>query len=186
MPDLLDIYQHEAPKYDLLVSREDYQGNLLPALGRVGEVQGKRVVEFGAGTGRLTAQLAPIVRSIQAFDASEPMLDVARTKLQALGLSNWSVDVADHRRIPVGDGVADVSVAAWSICCLAAYTGDLWEHEVETGLTEMARVVAPGGRIVVIETLGTGYSSPNVPEELKPYYSKLASKRFSATWIRTD
>jgi ubiquinone/menaquinone biosynthesis C-methylase UbiE len=186
MSDLLAIYQNEAPKYDLLVSREDYQDNLLPALNAIKQIDGKRIVEFGAGTGRLTRLLAPHAQSIMAFDACEPMLKVAETRLRALRLSNWRIAVADHRSVPVESQCADLAISGWSICCLAVYEGEKWEDALEKGLSEMNRVVVPDGMVVVIETMGTGYASPNPPEGLKAYYRILELQGFKSTWIRTD
>jgi len=186
MSDLMAIFQEQAPKYDLLVSREDYQGNLLQCLRSIVPVEGRRVVELGAGTGRLTRQLAPLAASIDAFDAAEPMLKVAETRLRALGLGNWRLQVADNRKVPVQTQWADVVVAAWSICCLAAYEGEGWIREVQTALGEMQRVTAPGGTALIIETLGTGYSTPNAPAELRPYYQLLEREGFNSVFIRTD
>jgi ubiquinone/menaquinone biosynthesis C-methylase UbiE len=186
MPDLLSIYQHEASKYDLLVSREDHDGNLLRALCEATPLHGKRVVEFGAGTGRVTLLLAPIAKSILAFDSAEPMIKVAEKILQEAHLHNWKFEVADHRKVPAPTHSADVAIAGWSICCLAAYEGENWQRELETGLAEMERVIVPGGTTIIIETLGTGYSSPNAPEGLRPYYGILDTKGFRSTWIRTD
>jgi len=184
--DLMAIFQQQAPKYDLLVSHEDYQGNLLRCLSSITPLSGKRVVEFGAGTGRLTRLLAPLVESIEAFDAAGPMLVVAKKRLLEVGLNNWSLEVADNRKIPARTHSADLVVAAWSICCLAAYEGDHWQREVDTALDEMRRVAAAGGKLVIIETLGTGCSSPNAPEGLRPYYDHLEKNGFSSNWIRTD
>jgi ubiquinone/menaquinone biosynthesis C-methylase UbiE len=186
MPDLLEVFQRQAPKYDRLVSREDYQGNLMPALRSIAQFDAKRIVEFGAGTGRLTRLLAPIAGSIFAFDASAPMLEVAECTMQPSGLHNWRFEVADHRKVPIKSHTADVAIAAWSICCLVAYGGDNWKAELATGLSEMARVVVPDGVIAIIETLGTGYLAPNAPAGLKEYYRILESTGFKSTWIRTD
>ena len=57
MPDYQAIYQNQAAQYELMVSREDYQGNLLPALNAIRPLAGLDVVELGAGTGRLTRQM---------------------------------------------------------------------------------------------------------------------------------
>lgn len=64
MPDHPEIYRSQAEQYDTLVSNEDYQNNLLPALQKLTSFNNKTVVEFGAGTGRVTCLLAPLVRSI--------------------------------------------------------------------------------------------------------------------------
>jgi len=186
MPDLFGIFQNQAPKYDVLVSREDYQQNLLPALTKITPFHGKRVVEFGAGTGRVTCLLAPIVESIVAFDSSDPMLKVVEEALREQKLDNWRLAVADHRHVPAASGMAQIAISGWSICCLAVYSGENWVRNLDEGLHEMKRVVEPDGMIVIIETLGTGFSSPHAPDGLKAYYGRLAEKGFRTTWIRTD
>lgn len=186
MSDLMTIFQEQAPKYDLLVSREDWEGNLLKCLLSIAPLAGRRIVELGAGTGRLTRLLAPLAGSIQAFDAAEPMLKVAEGRLEALGLKNWKLGVADNRRVPAQSRSAEVVAAAWSICCLAAYEGENWRGEVDLALEEMRRIAAPGGVIIIIETLGTGWSTPHAPEGLQPYYQHLESRGFKSVCIRTD
>ena len=186
MPDFDSIFRDQAPKYDVLVSKEDYQKNLLPALMKITSFHRKKVVEFGAGTGRLTIMLAPIVESILAFDSYVPMLKVAEEKLKALNLMNYELKVADHRHVPAESAVADIAISAWAICCLAAFGGQSWQEAVDEGLSEMKRTTMSGGLIVIIETLGTGFSSPHPPDGLREYYSHLESRGFQSTWIRTD
>ena len=186
MPDLLEIFANQPAKYDLLVSREDYGGNLLPALRDITPFRGMRIVEFGAGSGRVTRLLAPEAQTIDAFDSSHPMLVEAGRRLGELGLANWRLDAADHRRVPAPTGAADVAISGWSMCCLAVYSAANWEHEVDAGLREMGRVTKPGGKIIIIETLGTGFQEPHPPEPLTAYYARLAEKGFQSRWIRTD
>src|SRR5262249_57569695 len=73
----VDIYEHHAEWYDRLVSREDHPGALLPAVLRVCPLDGARIVEFGAGTGRVTRLIASRARRVHAFDRSLPMLYLA-------------------------------------------------------------------------------------------------------------
>ena len=77
--DLKEIYASRAPEYERLVAREDFAGNILKALQEIRVLAELDVVELGAGTGRLTCMLAPFVRSIRAFDASDHMLGVNLT-----------------------------------------------------------------------------------------------------------
>src|SRR5262245_50311327 len=69
-----DIYDHHAQWFDRLVSREDRSGALLPAVLAVCPLDGARVVEFGAGTGRVTRLVAERARRVHAFDGSLHMI----------------------------------------------------------------------------------------------------------------
>jgi len=185
-PDYKGIYDNQAAQYDLLVAREDYQQNIMRALNQIAPLEGRDVVELGAGTGRLTSMLAPIAKSIQAFDASAHMLDVAIIKLRQSGLHNWRAEVADHRKLLVADGLADIVIAGWSICYTVVWHPEAWRDELAAALAEMRRVARPGGTIIILETLGTGYETPHPPDSLADYYAALAAEGFASTWIRTD
>lgn len=186
MPDHSEIYRSQAEQYESLVSREDCQQNIFPALQQIIPFENLMVVEFGAGTGRLTCQLAPVVKFIHAFDISQHMLDVAATKLRQNGLQNWRTMVGDHRHISIEDGIADVVISGWSICYVVVDNPETWEGELSKVLGEMRRVVRPGGMIILLETLGTGCEYPQPPDNLRPYYAYLEAHDFQHTCIRTD
>lgn len=186
MPDHPEIYRSQAEQYEALVSREDYPGNLLPALQKITSFNNKHVVEFGAGTGRLTTQVAPLAKSIEAYDISQHMLDLAGQKLTQSGLTNWRTQTADHRRVPAADHSADVILSGWSVCYVVVDHPQGWQAEIDKVLAEMNRVLIPGGKIILIETLGTGFETPHPPEHLVEYYAYLESIGFSRTWLRTD
>jgi ubiquinone/menaquinone biosynthesis C-methylase UbiE len=181
LPDLDAIYRTRADDYDRLVAREDHAGNILRAIGEVAPLAGADVVEFGAGTGRLTALLAPRARSILACDASDHMLERARANLERLGLDNWRLEAADHRSVPAPAGGADLAVAGWTIHAVADEPSEL-----RAALDEMGRVLRPGGTVVILETLGTGHTEPHPPPELIPYYDHLAKLGFQSRAFRTD
>jgi ubiquinone/menaquinone biosynthesis C-methylase UbiE len=187
MIDYERIYNEQAAEYERLVAREDYQENIFAALNRVRPLEGLDVVELGAGTGRLTCMVAPLVRTIQAFDASVHMLEVATAKLEESELRNWRTALADHRQLPVDDQVADLAISGWSIVYTVVGYEETWRRELGQALAEMRRVLRPGGTIIILETLGTGYETPTPPDELKSYYAFLEGEEgFSSTWIRTD
>ena len=52
MSNLKSIYRSEAERYQALVGREDYEDHLLKAILEIGPLDGKDVLELGAGTGR--------------------------------------------------------------------------------------------------------------------------------------
>ena len=188
MPDFKTIYAEHAEQYDLLVAREDYQQNIIRAVSRIRPLGGLEVVEFGAGTGRLTGLLAPLVRSILAFDASRHMLDVAAAKLARAGPANWKLAVAANRDLPTDDQSADLAIAGWTFGHMTEWYAATWRDEIGRAVREMRRVLRPGGTAIILETLGTGWERPHPPSEvLAAYYAMLeADYGFASTWIRTD
>ncbi len=180
------IYQSEGDRYEALVAHEDYQGNILRAIEEIIHVNGLDVLDLGAGTGRLTLLLAPFARSIRSFDVSEEMLRVCRDRLIASGLSNWQVDVADHRQLPVSDHSADLAVSGWSVSYLAVWDEENGPAELDRWLGEMKRVLRPGGTIILLESLGSGNETPIRLEHVESTYRWLDANGFENKWIRTD
>jgi ubiquinone/menaquinone biosynthesis C-methylase UbiE len=180
------IYQSEGDRYEALVSREDYRGNILRAIEEILDLDGLDALDLGAGTGRLTLLLAPRVKSIRSFDASTEMLRVCRERLLASGLSNWQVDVADHRRLPVADHSTDLVVSGWSVSYLAVWDKENGTAELDKWLDEMIRVLRSGATIILFESLGTGNESPMRLEHVESTYQWLDTHGFQNKWIRTD
>ena len=180
------IYQTDGDRYEALIAREDYEGNIMKALDEIVNVDGLDVIDIGAGTGRLACLLAPRAKSIQAFDASEEMLRVCHQKLEASGLKNWEVQVADHRQIPVADHSVDLVVSGWSVAYLYVWNPETWRSELEKWLGEMKRILRPDSFIVLFESLTTGSETPVKLDHLKDYYPWLNEVGFQSKWIRTD
>ena len=180
------IYQNDGDRYEALISREDYQGNIPRAIDEIINVDGLDVFDLGAGTGRLTLLLAPRARSIHAFDVSAEMLRVCRERLIASGLSNWQVDVADHRQLPVPTHSADLVVSGWSVSYLAVWNQENGTAELDKWLSEMKRVLRKDGTIILFESLGTGNEEPIRLEHVESTYQWLDDNGFASKWIRTD
>jgi ubiquinone/menaquinone biosynthesis C-methylase UbiE len=186
VPDEHAIYARHADQYDRLVSREDRDGRLLPALQAVRPLEGLDIVELGAGTGRLTLLLAPLARRVCALDASRHMLARAAAKLQSGRRPRIRLAVADHRALPVASESADTAIAGWSLCYLVVDHPLTWRQELRRGLGEMRRVLRPAGTIMLLETLGTGHEVPHRTGLLADYYAFLEQDGFASSWIRTD
>jgi ubiquinone/menaquinone biosynthesis C-methylase UbiE len=187
MPDHTEVYNNQAEQYERLISREDYQLNIDRTIRKIRNFDQLDIIDMGAGTGRLTCLLAPQARSIIALDSSQSMLDVTAQKLEKAGLINWAIKVADHRALPLEDKSADVIVAGWSICYLGSSNVEGWEENIHKVIAEMNRVLRPGGTIIILETLGTGYEESTPPSFLKGYYSLLENNYgLTHTSVRTD
>lgn len=186
MPAESDVYDTKADNYDLLVSREDYQANILPAISQAQALGGFRIVELGAGTGRLTRLVAPNAQFVHAFDLSHHMLTRAES-FWSTGLpENITLAVADSACIPLADQCADMILAGWSFCYLAVWGENNWKQRLDAGMAEIRRLIRPGGSAVILETAGTGFETPHPPAHLDAYFEYLHTQGFDYSWIRTD
>jgi ubiquinone/menaquinone biosynthesis C-methylase UbiE len=171
------LYTQHAAAYEILVSHEDYQDNLLRAIQSIQPLAGTVAAEFGAGTGRLTALLARHVRRLHAFDFTYSMLRLAQLKQRREGWSNVSLALADSRCMPVRPGWANLAVEGWAFLQIAVWHPQDWQVHLGRALDEMQRLVRPGGRLILIETLGTGETAPKVVPFFREVYAFLEAER---------
>jgi ubiquinone/menaquinone biosynthesis C-methylase UbiE len=170
MPDFREIYAHEAERYHRLVCAEDHRGELPRALARVAPLDGARVLEVGMGTGRVTRLLLEAGASVVGYEASAAMLAVAR---QHLGNRFHAVQ-ADVREVSLPSGSADVALAGWTLGHFCEWYAPRSLNEIGAVLEKMTGALAPGGTLIVIETLGTGSERPGAPSAaLADYYAWL-------------
>ncbi len=100
------------------------------------------VVDFGTGTGRMLTLFAGMARRVEGIDLSHQMLTVARSKLQEAGSVNASVRHGDATSSPYGDSSASLVIIHQVLHFL---------DDPGRALVEAARVLAPGGRLIVVE-----------------------------------
>jgi ubiquinone/menaquinone biosynthesis C-methylase UbiE len=110
--------------------------------------QTQTVLDVGTGTGFIAAGLAPRTDRLIAIDNSAAMLDVARNNLTQLGIENVDVHEADLTQLPLRDDAVDAAVANMVL------------HHAENPaemLTEMTRVVRPGGWVAITDAVEHPY-----------------------------
>ena len=183
-----DIYRYRAEQFDRLVAREDRRGNLFAALNDIRPLQGLKVVEFGAGTGRVTRMLSVAVERIFSFDIEPAMLKQADAAMCTSGMTNWHLSLGDNGRMPVASSCADLVIEGWSFAHVIGWYPQDWRERTNGMLEEMERILKPGGTAILIETMGTGTRRPKVPnrrlEVLFQYWQEECG--FEYRWIRTD
>jgi demethylmenaquinone methyltransferase/2-methoxy-6-polyprenyl-1,4-benzoquinol methylase len=141
------IFSEIAPSYDLLnhlLSLNIDRGWRAPALEAL--AQEKRphgtILDICAGTLDVSAEVARtkgFEGSVIAVDFAEPMLRRGREKTR--GLSVYPL-VADALQLPLASGSADGIIVAFGARNFDA---------LDTALRELARVLAPGARLVILE-----------------------------------
>ena len=100
------------------------------------------IADLGCGTGPLTATLAPFVQRVIAVDASAAMLAAARRRLD--GLSNVEIRQGELEALPIEPGQVDAAVMSLVLHYIA---------EPQKALGEAARVLRPGGRLIVVDMM---------------------------------
>ncbi|HWI20729.1 MAG TPA: metalloregulator ArsR/SmtB family transcription factor [Vicinamibacterales bacterium] len=98
--------------------------------------------DLGCGTGQVSELLAPHVAKVVAVDGSTDMVQAARKRLK--GLHQVDVRRGDMEALPIDAAQLDVAVTALVL------------HHVPDparALTEMHRVIKPGGRVLIVDML---------------------------------
>lgn len=182
------IYANDAERYERLIAREDQRGNLFQTLMEIHPFAGKTIVEFGAGTGRLTRIMSVLVDYIHAFDIAPAMLTEGYRVLSETGMENWSFTQADNRHMPIISNIADIVLEGWSFGHVMSWYPETWQVETDNMLAEMERIVKPDGTMILIETMGTGNRKPSPPSaDLGKLYDYWQEQHgFQYQWIRTD
>ncbi len=180
-----EVYRTEPAKYDRLVTAEDAFGELAQ---RVSTLAGEAttIVDVGAGTGRLTAQLCQTGNQVHGVDRAPAMLDIAKHKLAGCP-GVWELSVGDARSLPVSDNWAYASIAGWVYGHMTGWYPSTWEVELAGALAELDRIVKDGGIQVIVDTLGTAVEEPGPPTaELGAYHQILETRGFELSVLRTD
>jgi phosphatidylethanolamine/phosphatidyl-N-methylethanolamine N-methyltransferase len=98
------------------------------------------VLEVAAGTGLVTAAVAPVVGRLLATDYSAPMVERLAERVRREGLANVTCRVADLYALDLPAASFDAVVGANVLHLLP---------DLEGALAAMRRLLRPGGRLVV-------------------------------------
>jgi len=134
-----DAYARWAPIYDRVFTAVMKPGRLASAeaVNRIGG----HVLDVGVGTG-LELPMFDRAEKITGIDLSEPMLEIARKRVADLGLKNVEALIAmDAMNLTFADASFDCAVAPYVITTVP---------DPERTMDEMARVVKPGGELIIV------------------------------------
>lgn len=150
-----------AEMFDDIAGRYDFMNHFLSlgidrgwrrkALERLAADRPGTLLDIATGTGDLAILAARMLRPgrIVGVDISTGMLALGADKVKKAGLDHLiTLREGDSENLPFEDGAFDAVTSAFGV--------RNFEH-LEKGLSEMARVLKPGGKAVILE-----FTSPSV------------------------
>jgi ubiquinone/menaquinone biosynthesis C-methylase UbiE/DNA-binding transcriptional ArsR family regulator len=138
-----DYFAQNAAHWDelrsLYVSEADVEEAILAA---VGPGPFRRLIDLGTGAGRMLSLLGPMAQTALGLDLSQQMLNIARRATADDGLSHCELRHGDIFSTQLPGGCADLVVVHQVLHYLA---------DPAAAVAEAARLVAPGGRLVIVD-----------------------------------
>jgi len=105
------------------------------------DVRGRSVLDVGCGDGALAVELRKRGAAVTGIDASDSMIEAARARAKAEGV-DIAFQAAAVEHLPFPPESFDVAVAVTILCFV---------DDAAPAFREMARVLRPGGRLVIGE-----------------------------------
>jgi phosphatidylethanolamine/phosphatidyl-N-methylethanolamine N-methyltransferase len=162
-----------APIYDLVFGAVFDRGR--QAAIAAAEQVGGRILEVGVGTGISLPGYSAANRII-GIDLSEPMLRKAQERVAELSLKNVvRLEVMDAEHLSFADASFDVVVAHYVVSTVP---------NPEAALDEFARVVRPGGEIVIVSRVGADAGLRRVAEGMLQPVVRRLGWRTEFSWDR--
>ena len=123
-------------------------------------------LELGAGTGLNLAHYGPEVEDLVLLEPDPHMASKLEERLRAAGRPRTRIVTGSAHRLPFGDASFDTVVGTLVLCTIP---------DPERALSEVARVLRPGGRLLFLEHVRSG--DPGLArwqDRLRPVWSFVA------------
>ena len=176
------MFNNIAPTYDMLNHRLSWdidKGWRRKAIEALVPYHPQTLLDVATGTGDFALQAQRLLEGVHitGVDISEGMMSIGRQKVQALGLSDViHFERQDCTQLSYADNTFDAVTAAFGIRNFA---------DLDKGLSEMCRVLKPGGHLSIVE-LSTPVRFPMkqlfhvYSHTVLPIYGRFISKDTSA------
>lgn len=142
------MFDNIAPKYDLLNRMLSLGIDVWwrrKALGYLRDLKPKTILDVATGTADVAIMAAKMLQPdrVVGIDIANQMLDLGRVKIHREGLdSRITLETGDSEQLRFEDAAFDAVTVAFGVRNF---------ERLEKGLSEMLRVLRPGGRVVILE-----------------------------------
>jgi ubiquinone/menaquinone biosynthesis C-methylase UbiE len=191
---IADLYSRRSQTYD----DGDWHPRIAHRLVEHARItRGQHVLDIGTGTGMVAIEAAQLVGSegrVVGVDISNEMLEQARQKVEALGLSNIQFQLADAEALDFPENTFDV------VLCSSAF---IWMSDLNAALRLWHRLLKPGGLIgfhafaetafvggvvtqKVAEKYGISYAMSKPTGTIEKCHDLLAAAGFEAIEIKSE
>lgn len=146
---MIKFYNDNAAHYDK--EQDEFGFVRVPeweiVLGAIKEVARKShsVLEIGAGTGRFTLEIAPMVKQVTAVDISNKMLDCMRQKMIVNGVSNIEPICGDFMELNFDKKFG----------LIISFSAIEYIKDSKALFAKISELLAPGGHLIVTTTHDT-------------------------------
>jgi ubiquinone/menaquinone biosynthesis C-methylase UbiE len=107
---------------------------------------GQRVMDLGCGTGALTLRAAQLGAKVRGIDINAQMLEIAGQRVREAGLTE-TVDLVEMGVAELDSEETESYDAVMSGLCFS----ELSQHELAYTLKQVARILRPGGLLLVAD-----------------------------------
>lgn len=163
------MFDNIAHRYDFLnrfLSMGIDKGWRKKAVEMLQEHNPKRILDIATGTGDFAIEALKLnPDEVVGVDISEGMLDVGRKKLKDRGISNVRLEFGDSEELKYEDASFDAVIVAFGVRNF---------ENLEKGLSEIRRVLKPGGVAMILEL--------SKPKGIFGFFFNLYNKTLLPLW----
>ncbi|MBB4200043.1 SAM-dependent methyltransferase [Rhodoblastus sphagnicola] len=142
---IIDQFTRWAKPFSDLPAHSDAEG--MECLLQAAQLNaGLKVIDVACGPGIVACAAARLGCEVTGIDITPSMIDQARARQQAVGLSQLDWHIGDATQLPFTDESFDVAITRYSFHHMP--------HPL-AALREMKRIVRPGGRLIVADATPT-------------------------------
>ncbi|MFC2030693.1 class I SAM-dependent methyltransferase [Chloroflexota bacterium] len=131
--------------FALMAKAIDPDGRIPSAMEELAPIDGRVLLDVGAGVGDRTIVYARQATQVYALEPDAKALPILRGRIKSSGATNVTVVPAGAASLPIDDDSVDVAYATWAF---------FFGPGSEAGLREAGRTTRPGGDIAIAQNYG--------------------------------